>query len=131
MSLKPLMMLTVELNSLCCEAEHRRLTWLKSSFIAAGWSEDGFGTEWNPLGAAGGGGGGSGVGGKVAGGVANTRGGAGVAVLPPALRAAERMLGREREELRRAARRLGAPQLAAIFHQWEIPLDSKRRKAGC
>jgi hypothetical protein len=41
------------------------------------------------------------------------------------------MLGREREELRRAARRLEAPQLEAIFHQWGIPLDSKRRKAGC
>ena len=107
------------------EAEHRRLTWLKSSLAAEGWTpeesegdlgglsqflaEGGFGRGYaraNP-----------------------TRGATASASAPARLRAAERALRRERADLRRLARRLEKPQLDAIFAQWSIPVHSKRRKA--
>ena len=105
------------------EAEHRRLTWLRSSLAAEGWTpeesegdlgglsqflaEGGFGRGYaraNP-----------------------TRGA--TASAPARFRAAERALQRERADLRRLARRLEKPQLDAIFAQWSIPVHSKRRKA--
>jgi hypothetical protein len=149
------------------EAEHRRLSWLKSSLTSAGWNpEDESGSK-----EAGGldgfldaGGFGHGHAGHVGsrGGVraaapverrssfaemlagrgwgkkyGSAEGGGSaptpaprvdLARLPPMLRAAERMLTRERAALRRLARRLDKPQLEAIFTNWRIGLDSKRRK---
>jgi hypothetical protein len=127
------------------EAEHRRLTWLKSSLVGAGWTPKGESNEESGLdgflnaggfGHGGGGGatrrGGGGGGGTIAGllagrgwgGESGGGGGAGnLALLPPPLRAAERQLTRERAALRRLARRLEKPQLEAIFAEWGIGGD--------
>ena len=104
------------------EAEHRRLTWLKSTLMHEGW---------NPQDDECSGGGLDGF--LDAGGFGHSSGGLDKTrrsrqTFPPTLRAAERLLKRERDELRRLARRLDRPQLEAIFTNWGIDLGGKRRK---